>query len=72
MILQCNFEELRALREGARTFLGGDAPTTAAVAAPPSERVAVETLRIEMEAMIELVTGSPATPEIAASFQFPD
>ena len=140
MILQCTFEELRALREGARTFLGGDAPTTAAVAAPPSERVAVEkllsrltgdlsistlaeqrrvedgveavveTLRIEMEAlvlsthagdegavsayfdfahslsvlgriqelggemeaMIELMTGAPATPEIAADFQFPD
>lgn len=140
MILQCTFEELRALREGARTFLGGDAPVPAAVAAPPAERVAVEKLlprltgdlsistladqrrvedgvdavvemlRIEMEAlvltthagdesavaayfdfahslsvlgriqelgremeaMIELVTGTPATPDIAATFQFPD
>jgi hypothetical protein len=140
VILQCTFEELRALREGARTFLGGDAPAPVAVAAPPAERVAVEkllprltgdlsistladqrrvedgvdavveTLRIEMEAlvltthagdesavaayfdfahslsvlgriqelgaemeaMIELVTGTPATPDIAATFQFPD
>jgi len=140
VILQCTFEELRSLREGARTFLGGEAPMPVAVAAPSSERVVVEkllsrltgdlsistladqrrvedgveavveTLRIEMEAlvlsthagdegavaayfdfayslsvlgrtrelgvemeaMIELVTGSPATPEIAATFQFPD
>ena len=26
----------------------------------------------EMEAMIEVVTGAPATPEVAATFRFPD
>jgi hypothetical protein len=26
----------------------------------------------EMEALIEIVTGAPATPEVAATFRFPD
>ena len=78
MILQCAFEELRALREGARTILGGDAPTPAAVAAyfdfahSLSVLGRIQELGAEMEAMIELVTGAPATPEIAMDFQFPD
>lgn len=140
MILECNYEELRALKEGARAFLGSGVGESCAVAAPPAERARVEALlprldgslvvhtlaeqrtveaavdaivaclRAEMEAMvtsshpaaegavaayfdfahtlsvqsrirdvgaemramIELVTGEPATDEIAASFVFPD
>lgn len=29
-------------------------------------------IRAEMEALIEVVTGAPATPELAETFQFPD
>lgn len=140
MILDCNYEELRALKEGARVFLEAGAQEPCAVAAPPASRpqveafvplldgpivigtlreqqavqgavdAIVECLRAEMEALvtsthpaaegavaayfdfahalsvqdriqeagaemralIELVTGGPATPEIAETFVFPD
>ncbi len=143
MILSCNFEELGALKEGARAILGEGvregAEFVAPVVAPPegqeevenllprlSGDLAIETLaeqrlvlkavsvivaflrdemdlsiisshpadeaavssyfafahvlavqaRLvemgqEMEALIEVVTGAPATPEVAARFPFP-
>ena len=36
VILRCNFEELSALREGARAYLEADHDSHAAVAAPPA------------------------------------
>ena len=140
MILHCNYEELKALRDGARAFLEGRAADSHAVAAPPRDRAQVEALvpllagalsirtlqeqrriqdavdavvaylRAEMElfvttthpasegavaayfdfahalsvqhrivelggemtALVEVVTGRPVTPEVAASFVFPD
>lgn len=140
MILQCNYEELSALRHGARALLDHGADERHPVAAPPvahatvaallprlvgdftittlhelrSIKVAVEAIvaclrtemqaavaaahpadegavsayfefahaysvsaRLqeaadEMEALIELVTGGPATPELAREFIFPD
>ena len=138
MILQCNYEEIRALRSGAHSWLESHPAEAVAVAAPGRPDVAallpyldgdltiatlaeqrsleagmdavVELLRVEMEilvvethpahenavaayfdfahaygvlarvqhigremqALIEVVTGSPATPEVARSFAFPD
>lgn len=140
MILDCNYEEIRALKEGARVFLEAGAQEPCAVAAPPASRAQVEAfvplldgpivvrtlidqqtvegavdaivecLRAEMEALvtathpasegavaayfdfahalsvrrrvqeagaemralIELVTGAPATPQTARTFVFPD
>lgn len=140
MILHCNYEELKALREGARAFLEDGAADSRLVAAPPEDRAQVEALvpllagglsiltlqeqrriqdavdtvvaylradmellvttshpasegavaayfdfahalsvqhRIvqlggEMTALVEVVTGSPVTAEVAASFVFPD
>lgn len=140
MIVHCNFEELRALRQGAQAVLEGTGASGPPVAAPSAERARVERLlprlegdltietlaeqrsvagametilaalrrqmesavvathpgqeaaveayfefahalsvlhRVremgeEMEALIELVTGKPPTPEVARSFQFPD
>jgi hypothetical protein len=139
MILSCNFEELGALKTGARGFLGDPSREGAPVAAPPegqpgvvdllprlSGDLAIETLseqrsvykavslivafleeemdlfilsshpadesavsayfryahalsvqaRLaemgqEMEALIEVVTGAQATPEVAERFLFP-
>ena len=45
MILYCNYEELRALRHGARAFLGDEVGESCApVAAPPQARAEVEAL----------------------------
>lgn len=44
MILECNYEELRALREGARVFLEAGAGEPCAVVAPPARRAQVEAL----------------------------
>ncbi len=45
MILHCNYEELRALRHGARTFLGAhEGEACAPVAAPPRARAGVEAI----------------------------
>lgn len=140
MILTCNYEELIALREGARVLLDEGPRESCAVAAPPESRTRVEALlprldgdvgietlaeqrevqvavdaiveclrsqmeavitashpaaegavaayfdfahalsvqsrlwevESEMVALIELVTGQPATPETAVTFVFPD
>jgi signal transduction histidine kinase len=140
VILRCNYEELSALRAGARTFLDDGEGDGGAVAAPPEVRAHVEALvprlhgdlsastlhevrvllaavsaivemlRVEMEtlvvathpadegavaayfefahslavarrledmaqemeAMIEVMTGAPPSPESRRSFQFPD
>ena len=73
MILQCNYEELRALRLGARVFLGaGEEAGVCAVAAPPEERERVEALlprldgdvgvstladQIALESAVEAIVG---------------
>ena len=140
MIVHCNFEELTALKAGARQVLDGYAPEHGIIAAPPEEReqvaalmprlsgdfsvttlaeqrsllhavaIIVGILRIEMEsvvtanhpahevavsayfdfahafsvqarlyevglemeALVELVTGGPVTEELARDFVFPD
>lgn len=140
MILRFNFEELTALRSGARVFLDREEDRGGAVLAPSEERVRVaalleeldgdmslstlaevravegavsaivRSLRVEMEtvvlathvadenavaayfdfahgftvehrlsemasemeALIELVTGAPATERAVSEFQFPD
>ena len=140
MILHFNFEELTALRAGARVFLDREEPGRGRVLAPSEEQVRVEALledlvgdismetlaelrgvqmaisaiveclrvemeslvvtthaahesavaayfefahaftvahrleelATEMEALIELVTGAPPTPETSRTFQFPD
>jgi hypothetical protein len=140
VIVHCNFEELTALKAGARQVLDGYAPEHGMVAAPPEEReqvaalmprlggdfsvttvaeqrsllhavaIIVGILRIEMEslvaahhpadefavsayfdfahafsvqarlyevglemeALVELVTGGPVTEELARDFVFPD
>ena len=140
MIVHCNFEELTALKAGARQVLDGYAPEHGMIAAPPEEReqvaalmpqlggdfsvttlaqqrsllhavsIIVGILRIEMESMVtanhpahegavsayfdfahalavqarlyevglemeavvELVTGETVTEEFARDFVFPD
>jgi hypothetical protein len=140
MILRCNYEELSALRHGARALLDHGDEEHHPVAAPPeahatvaallprlvgdltidtlhelrSVQMAVEAIVVclrsemqtavaathpadegavsayfefahaysvserlreaadEMEALIELLTGGPATPEVAREFVFPD
>ena len=139
MILDCNFEELGALRQGANALLGENRGEEAPVAAPPEGRQEVESLMLwlageltietlaeqrrvtkavavivgqlkeemdifimtahpadesavasyfhyahalavlkrlsimgqEMEALIEVVTGAPATETVAKTFFFP-
>ncbi len=41
MILRCNYEELNALRAGARVLLEGQGEPECAVVAPPTERASV-------------------------------
>jgi hypothetical protein len=140
VIVYCNFEELTALKAGARQVLDGYAPEHGMIAAPPEEReqvaalipqlggdfsvttlaqqrsllqavsIIVGILRIEMEsvvtanhpahegavsayfdfahalsvqarlyevglemeALVELVSGEPVTEEFARDFVFPD
>jgi hypothetical protein len=140
VILQCSYEELKALKDGAHALLDERATEPYSVAAPPEDHAPIEALvprltgtlsirtlqdqrsiqravdavvrylRAEMEmlvttthpasegavvayfdfahafsvqhrvreigaemaALIEVMTGEPATPEVAASFVFPD
>ena len=47
VILQLNFEEIRALRSGGRSLLEGVVEPLSPVVAPPESRARVEALRIE-------------------------
>ena len=82
VILHCNFEEIQALKAGARSFLDGGAEgpvpvREAAVAAyfdfahALSVSHRLDELVAEMEALVELLTGEPADDEAALSFRFP-
>jgi hypothetical protein len=57
VILQCNYEELRALKQGARVFLGaGEEAGACAVAAPPEERARVEALLPRLDGDVGIPT----------------
>lgn len=56
MILQCNFEELRALRQGADVVLRPGTPEPCVVAAPPAERAQVEALVPLLEGDVSIGT----------------
>ena len=56
MIFRCNFEELNALRDGARSYLEADHDFKAAVAAPPEERMHVESVASRLTGDISLRT----------------
>lgn len=56
MILHFSFEELAALRAGARTFLGSPGESAAPVAAPPVERERVEALLPRLEGAVRIST----------------
>ena len=57
MILQCNYEELRALKQGARALLGaGEEAGACAVAAPPEERARVEALLPRLDGDVGIAT----------------
>ncbi len=56
MILHFNYEEIRALKAGARAFLGQEVPASAPVLAPPAVRAHVEDLLPRLEGDISLST----------------
>lgn len=56
MILRCSFEELSALREGARAYLEAAHDSQAAVAAPPQDRMYVESVAPSFTGDISLRT----------------
>ena len=56
VILQCNYEELRALRSGARSWLDSHPRESVAVAAPPPGRPEVEALLPYLEGDLTLPT----------------
>ena len=58
MILQCNYEELRALRSGARSWLESHPRESVAVAAPAPGRP-------EVEALVPYLDGDLAIPTLA-------
>ncbi|MCG6957684.1 MAG: hypothetical protein LJF04_16970 [Gemmatimonadetes bacterium] len=55
MILRCNYEEVRALRSGARSLLGGDV-SAATVLAPSQSRARVEALLPQLDGDLSLMT----------------
>lgn len=56
MILHCNYEELRALEEGARIVLERGGGEGAAVAAPPAEPTEVERLLSRLDGDLTIRT----------------
>ncbi len=56
MIVHCNFEELTALRAGARQLLGEYAPEHGVIAAPPEERERVAALMPRLEGDFSVTT----------------
>jgi hypothetical protein len=56
VILQFNYEELTALKAGARSFLGREEEADSRVLAPPAERVRVEALLPRLEGDVSVPT----------------
>ena len=56
MILQLNFEEIRALRSGGRSLLEGAAEPLSPVIAPPESRARVEALLPRLEGDVSVST----------------
>lgn len=56
MILHFNYEELRALRSGARTLLGRELGSSSPVLAPPESRARVEALESRLGGDLSLHT----------------
>jgi hypothetical protein len=56
VILRCNYEEVRALRSGARSLLEGDVSAAATVLAPSESRARVEALLPQLDGDISLTT----------------
>lgn len=66
MILHCNYEELRALKEGARIVLEQGGGEGAPVAAPPAERTRVERLLPRLEGDLTIRTLADQRRVVAA------
>jgi hypothetical protein len=56
VILQCNYEELGALRQGAEAVLGASGADPCVVAAPPAGRARVEALVSQLEGDVSIGT----------------
>ena len=56
MILRCNYEEVRALKSGARSLLHGDVGISATVLAPSESRARVEALLPRLDGDLSLTT----------------
>lgn len=56
VILRCNYEEVRALRSGARSLLEGDVSVAATVLAPSESRARVEALLPQLHGDLSLTT----------------
>jgi hypothetical protein len=54
VILHCNYEELRALRHGARVVLGDVVAGVGGVAAPPDTRARVEAMVPRLDGVVRL------------------
>lgn len=75
MILHCNYEELRAIREGARIILEEGGGEQSPVAAPPTERTRVQHLvprldgDLTVETLEEQRTVAAALETIVAALE---
>lgn len=75
MILHCNYEELNALKTGAKAILGGDPEGGSSVIAPPEERARVEALvprlkgDLSLGTLADLVAVSAAVDAIVQSLR---
>jgi hypothetical protein len=56
VIVRCNFEELSALRDGARAYLDDAHDSESAVAAPPQARMDVESLAPRLDGDLSVRT----------------